>query len=334
MAKAKKGGKVDALRATREAEASLPAKVDAVAAMVDGIETVGDARTVVRAATAVRELAKQAGLSLDEQNRAAEAKIRAMAKGGGMLVGLERGEDVTETGGPGRGKKNASNGGRVLSPYATTLDDAGLTRQDAQRWQQIHTLEPRLDALFLEIREGEDPEITTAAILGALPGHNHRATGTGENEWYTPPQFIELARQALGGIDLDPASSDRAQEMVLAERYFTKDDDGLRQEWNGRVWLNPPYSKDLLPHFVEKLVEEVSSGRTTAAIMLTHNYTDTEWFHRAESLAEAICFTRGRIAFIPAVGDKAAPTQGQAFFYYGSNVEHFRSVFASVGFVR
>jgi hypothetical protein len=99
------------------------AKVDAVTAMVDSIETVGDARTVVRAATAVRELAKQAGLSLDEQNRAAEAKIRAMAKGGGMLVGLERGEDVTETGGPGRGKKNASNGGRVLSPYATTLTE-------------------------------------------------------------------------------------------------------------------------------------------------------------------------------------------------------------------
>jgi phage N-6-adenine-methyltransferase len=167
----------------------------------------------------------------------------------------------------------------------------------------------------------------------ALPAENHRAKGTGENEWYTPAKYLDLARQVLGQFDLDPASSDAAQERVQAAEYFTAEDDGLAQEWRGRVWLNPPYAQPLIQQFAEKMAAEVSTGRVVEAVMLTHNYTDTEWFHTLESVSAAICFTRGRIAFESTQG-VAAPTQGQAFFYFGSGVEHFRSVFASVGFVR
>ena len=62
---------------------------------------------------------------------------------------------------------------------------------------------------------------------------------TGEVEWHTPAQWIEAARRVLGAIDLDPASSDRAQETVGAETYFTKETDGLSRPWAGRVWLKP-----------------------------------------------------------------------------------------------
>lgn len=163
--------------------------------------------------------------------------------------------------------------------------------------------------------------------------HNHRAQGTGENEWYTPPDIIEAAREVLGAFDLDPASNDTAQETVRAKKYFTQDDDGLTQEWHGCVWLNPPYSQPAITHFVEKLVAEYQSGRVTEAILLTHNYTDTSWFHTAASACTAVCFTRGRIAFLSPTGEKAAPTQGQAFTYFGDNVEKFREHFASLGFV-
>src|SRR5262245_6844094 len=70
----------------------------------------------------------------------------------------------------------------------------------------------------------------------------HPSYNTGENEWYTPPAYLEAARLVLGGIDLDPASSDVAQRRVRAGRYFTKKDDGLSRPWRGRVWLNPPYA--------------------------------------------------------------------------------------------
>jgi phage N-6-adenine-methyltransferase len=162
---------------------------------------------------------------------------------------------------------------------------------------------------------------------------NHRAQGTGENEWYTPAQYIELAREVMGGIDLDPASSECAQSTVQATRIHTAADNGLLHEWHGRVWLNPPYSQPLIQHFASKIVAEYHAGRMTQAVMLTHNYTDTEWFHTAARGADAICFTRGRIRFESPDGEPASPTQGQSFFYFGERVTKFVEVFKSIGFV-
>lgn len=157
--------------------------------------------------------------------------------------------------------------------------------------------------------------------------------GTGENEWYTPSKYIEAARSVLGEIDLDPASNDTAQEIVRASTYLTKEENGLVQPWEGRVWLNPPYAQPMISEFVSKMVEEYKSRRVTAAIMLTHNYTDTEWFHEAASVASAICFTRRRIKFISPDGEEASPTQGQAFFFFGgwARTGLFYEVFSEFG---
>ena len=165
-------------------------------------------------------------------------------------------------------------------------------------------------------------------------GHNVRGTlGSGDNEWYTPPKYIELARAVLGEIDVDPASSDKAQEVVRAQRHFTAKQDGLIHPWHGRVWLNPPYAQPLINDFIEKLVEERASGNVTAAILLVHNYTSSSWFQKAVEIVDAISFTRARIAFENADGEKAAPTQGQCFLYYGDDVEAFSNHFLEVGFI-
>lgn len=163
--------------------------------------------------------------------------------------------------------------------------------------------------------------------------HNHRAQGTGQNEWYTPHEYIEAARRVMGSIDLDPATSFEAQESIQATTIFTREDDGLAQNWHGNVWLNPPYSQPDIQWFAEKMVAEVDAGRVHQAVVLTHNYTDTAWFHIAAARASAICFTRGRIAFVNQLGEKAAPTQGQAFFYYGSNTDAFKLEFSRYGFI-
>ncbi|MEO0965824.1 MAG: DNA N-6-adenine-methyltransferase [Planctomycetota bacterium] len=156
---------------------------------------------------------------------------------------------------------------------------------------------------------------------------------TGEAEWYTPREYIEMAREVMGGIDLDPASCEAAQANVLADAYFTRDDDGLSHEWRGRVWLNPPYANADITAFTDKLCDEVGSGRVSQAILLTHNYTDTAWFHKVQSHAHAVCLTRGRIRFERADSAKASPTQGQAFFYFGNQADRFADVFDSVGSV-
>lgn len=59
-------------------------------------------------------------------------------------------------------------------------------------------------------------------------------------EHFTPPAIIELARAVLGGIDLDPASSDAANENVKAVGFYTAGMNGYERPWTGRVFLNPP----------------------------------------------------------------------------------------------
>lgn len=161
---------------------------------------------------------------------------------------------------------------------------------------------------------------------------NHRAIGTGENEWYTPEEYADMAREVMGSIDLDPASCDDANAVIKAATYYTKDDDGLTKDWLGNVWCNPPYSRDLMPAFVEKLRSSYESGGVQQAILLSHNNTDTAWFHNLASVASAICFPKKRIKFYRGE-DIAAPTNGQAFFYLGDRVEDFKDAFCSIGFV-
>jgi ParB family chromosome partitioning protein len=176
-------------------------------------------------------------------------------------------------------------------------------------------------------------ETKAFAISREIWGHNVRGTqGTGKNEWFTPPEYIELARTVLGTIDLDPATHAEAQKIVQATTFFTKEQDGLKQEWHGRVWLNPPYVQPLIEDFVMKLLVERRAGRVAAAIMVTHNYTSSAWFQTALAVTDAICFPRSRIGFIELDNDKLAdPTQGQAFFYFGSEVDKFLHTFRSIG---
>lgn len=160
-----------------------------------------------------------------------------------------------------------------------------------------------------------------------------RADTSGDNEWYTPTSYIDLAREVMGGIDLDPASCEFAQKEIKAETFYTQEDDGLEHPWTGRVWLNPPYSKGLIDKFVDKITEEYRFGHVSQAIILTHNFTDTGWFQSLATEASAICFTRGRVKFYNENGVGNSPTSGHVFFYFGPNPDPFTAIFWDVGVV-
>lgn len=219
---------------------------------------------------------------------------------------------------------------KKIVPAQSLLPDADPGLDIAHRWRKLYCAERgRIDSDKLAAATADAQERCRRLCEGESASTAVRGTeGTGEVELYTPAEYIEAARAVLGKIDLDPASNEIAQATVKATRYFTAQTDGLKQDWTGRVWLNPPYHRDLLPGFVAKLVAEVEAKRTVAAIMLTNNSTDTEWFAKAVSAAAAICFTHGRVNFLTPAGEKVLPTQGQAFFYYGSKVDRFRSVFS------
>jgi hypothetical protein len=144
-----------------------------------------------------------------------------------------------------------------------SLADAGIDKNLANRARKA----ARYDGQDFEDRVAEG----RAKIQDLVKDITHMPDFTGDNEWYTPPEYIEAARAVLGAIDLDPASNAVAQEVVRAGRYFTIETNGLKQEWRGGVWLNPPYSQRLISNFVSKLCDEYNSGRVTDAIMLTNN---------------------------------------------------------------
>ena len=162
---------------------------------------------------------------------------------------------------------------------------------------------------------------------------NIRSLATGNDEWNSPAGLIEAARAVLGEIDLDPASNDVAQKIVQAKRYFTAETDGLAQEWHGRVWLNPPYSRELLKKFVPKLVSEVRAGRTVEAICIVNNCTEVGWFHEMFEVATALCFTKGRVAFYREPGTTGSPLQGSVIFYFGIRSSIFGRYFEERGCV-
>jgi len=171
-------------------------------------------------------------------------------------------------------------------------------------------------------------EVMREAIKKAHVAHN-----SGENEWYTPAKYIELARAVMGGIDTDPASSEVANRTVKAAQIFTMDTDGRAQQWTGRVWMNPPYAQPLIADFAEAVSSKFDSGEIDQACILVNNGTETQWFQRLLLSAAAVCFPKSRIRFLDPQGNPGAPLQGQAVVYMGENVDEFASAFGSEGAV-
>ena len=161
----------------------------------------------------------------------------------------------------------------------------------------------------------------------------HVKHNSGNNEWYTPLTYIDAARKVMGGIDLDPASSDIANQTIKATKYYTAQNDGLIQKWDGRIWMNPPYAQPLIYQFCKKLTEEFGNTVTEACV-LVNNATETKWFHTLLQKANAVCFPLSRIKFMNKEGNASAtPLQGQAVLYFGEHIELFHNVFNNFGII-
>ena len=159
----------------------------------------------------------------------------------------------------------------------------------------------------------------------------HVARNSGNNEWYTPGDITALAREVMGGIDLDPASSEVANRSVGADVFYTEDDDGLSFAWHGRIWLNPPYSTGLIDKFCSKVVYHFSSGDIESGIVLVNNATETGWFQELCTVAAAIVFPKSRVRFLSPDGTRGAPLQGQAILYFGEAPDGFIYAFSAMG---
>ncbi|MNG50763.1 DNA N-6-adenine-methyltransferase (Dam) [compost metagenome] len=155
------------------------------------------------------------------------------------------------------------------------------------------------------------------------------------NEWYTPSPIIEAARSLMGGIDLDPATSADANEVVKAGSIFTINDDGLNKEWFGRVWLNPPYGfyqnkrgVSNAAKWAELLIGKYQSGEVEQALLLVNANVGDKWWMKLMK-EHPVCLVNKRIKYrLPTgVKKKNQPSKGNSLFYLGPNFNEFKEVF-------
>ena len=299
------------------------AKLDKATQMLAEAKSLDEVKNIMDVAEAARTYARAAKLGLDAQNYAAEVKIRAERKAGDLLLQLERSNG-------GRPEKTNSSVERV-SEYREVLDEQDIPTTTAHRWQQAAQIpEKTFEQHIAQIKDA-GLELTTSGLLKSAKVHV--AQNTGESEWYTPIEYIACAKAVMGRIDLDPASSEIANKVVGASRIYTAKDDGLSSFWAGKVWMNPPYSADLVRQFISKFVEHVTNGDITEGMVLVNNATETQWFADLVSVSSAVLFPTGRVKFLDPKGNPGAPLQGQALTYSGKNVSAFVKQFEGFGWI-
>jgi hypothetical protein len=131
-------------------------------------------------------------------------------------------------------------------------------------------------------------------------------------EWYTPAWvFEELGVE----FDLDPCSPHDMASHVPAQTKYTVFDNGLAQQWHGRVWLNPPYGPDT-GIWMRRMI---AHGHGLAMVF---SRTDAAWFQEAMRSADATLFLLGRVDFLPGTENqhkKGRAGAGTALFAWGDD---------------
>ena len=158
---------------------------------------------------------------------------------------------------------------------------------------------------------------------------------SGDPEWYTPPWLYERARLIMGGIDLDPATHQKAIKMGnKATRYFTKEDDGLKQDWGKglRIFCNPPFTLDdkktpgVLP-FLNKLL----AADYSQAIFVTPEDSSVSHGQILWRVANVVFIPTPRVHFIRGGVIEKKPQKTTLVWGLGVDADRFLMAFRGYG---
>lgn len=131
------------------------------------------------------------------------------------------------------------------------------------------------------------------------------------DEWATPQEFFNNLDDEFH-FTVDVCAT---EENAKCNKYYTRQDDGLAQDWNGEVvWCNPPYGREM-PNWIKKCAEHAEAGG--AAVMLIPARTDTKAFHEYIYGKAEIRFVRGRLKFGNA--KNTAPFPSMVVIFDGRN---------------
>ena len=121
-------------------------------------------------------------------------------------------------------------------------------------------------------------------------------------EWGTPKGLFDRLNKEFS-FTLDICAS---KENAKCPKYYTKEEDALKQEWGGVIWMNPPYGRQI-GNWVKKAKETARQGKATVVCLLPAR-TDTAWWHDYAMKANEIRLIRGRLKFGDGKGSAPFPS--------------------------
>jgi len=113
-----------------------------------------------------------------------------------------------------------------------------------------------------------------------------------KNDWGTPWDLYFKLAAKFGPFDLDVCASEGNAKAPI---FFTEQDNGLKMDWFGKCWMNPPYNQ--VGKFVDKAIAECEAGRAERVVMLVAARPDTKWWLRMWGKAHLVAFLHGRVKF-------------------------------------
>jgi ParB family chromosome partitioning protein len=156
------------------------------------------------------------------------------------------------------------------------------------------------------------------------------------SEWGTPAYIVEAAREVMGSIDFDPASSVLFNKTVKADKYLTRGDDGLSTTWYGRVWMNPPYSdyKGQANEWLSRLHSQWTLGMITSGMTIFQVGTLSQPGAQLLIKSGMACIFNHRVKFVSLSGvPQKSPPQSNVVVGVGINSERFRNAFRDMGVI-
>lgn len=123
-----------------------------------------------------------------------------------------------------------------------------------------------------------------------------------KDTWETPEEFF-ATYNARFGFDVDVCA---LPENAKCSRFFTPQVDGLRQEWRGTCWMNPPYGRQIGAWVQKAYLSARDNGATVVCLLPAR--TDTAWFQDYVLPYAEIEFVRGRIKFVGAKDSAPFPS--------------------------
>jgi hypothetical protein len=165
----------------------------------------------------------------------------------------------------------------------------------------------------LEVTEATSAEAAPAPP----PARPYMPTKAATEDWCTPPEIVEVVSRIFGGrIDLDPASNPWSVVGAEREVWLPKwaegapavpgrvhVGDGIRTEWSGNVFTNPPYGKGL-DDFMDRSARCARGDEAGHVIMLGPSKTSRACWQRAVPKAPAVCFIDGRVEYLLPNGER------------------------------